>query len=280
MRTITSTRAIQLWRDAEAGSVGFVPTMGYLHQGHLTLVRKAAAENDAVVVSIFVNPLQFGPSEDFGRYPRDLESDQALLAGEHAHVVVFNPTPEEMYPSGFSTAVEVEGSITQILEGAKRPGHFRGVTTVVNKLFNLVRPTRAYFGEKDAQQLAVIRKMVSDLAMNLTIVGVPTVREPDGLAMSSRNVYLSPTERQAALVLSRALAHARSLWQDGERSAPRLGSAMLDLIAREPLAKVDYVSVADPTTLQEIEGTAESALVSMAVFIGRTRLIDNTTLRS
>jgi len=258
------------------GSVGFVPTMGYLHEGHLALVRRARSENITVVVSIFVNPSQFGPREDFDAYPRDTERDLSLLEREGVSLV-FMPDAAEMYPPGFSTWVDV-GQVSEGLEGEARTGHFRGVATVVCKLFNIVQPDRAYFGQKDAQQLVVIRKMVSDLDMDLEIVAVPTVREPDGLAMSSRNTYLSKEERQAAVVLWKALCLARGQWSTGERDAAVLRREMISLIEREPFANIDYVSVADPETLQEMDTVGDRALVSLAVRIGKTRLIDNTIL--
>ena len=250
--------------------------MGYLHEGHLTLVRRARAENETLVVSIFVNPTQFGPTEDFLTYPRDPDRDLALLEKEGTDIV-FMPSAEEMYPKGFSSWVEVE-NITERLEGAFRFGHFRGVATVVLKLFNIIEPTRAYFGQKDAQQLAVIRRMVRDLNMNLEIVAVPTVREPDGLAMSSRNTYLRADERSAALVLWRALSLAQELWQKGERDTERVRGEMRALIESEPLARIDYISIADPDTLEELDEIDRTALVSMAVKIGKTRLIDNVVL--
>ena len=256
--------------------IGFVPTMGYLHDGHLTLVRQAKTENASVLVSIFVNPTQFGPREDFDKYPRDSERDLAMLEKERTDIV-FMPLVAEMYPPQFSTGVEA-GGITERLEGASRPGHFRGVTTVVAKLFNVVRPTRAYFGQKDAQQLLVIKKMAADLNMDLEIVAVPTVREPDGLAMSSRNAYLSPEQRQAAVVLYQSLSLAQTLWSQGERDARKLRREMTALIQKEPLATIDYVSVADTETLDESDTVAAPALVSLAVIIGKTRLIDNVVL--
>jgi pantoate--beta-alanine ligase len=256
--------------------VGFVPTMGYLHEGHLALFRQARAENPVVVVSIFVNPTQFGPQEDFEKYPRDHVLDLAILEKEKTDIV-FMPSVAEMYPPQFNSWVEV-GKITERLEGASRPGHFRGVTTVVAKLFNIVEPTRAYFGQKDAQQLLVIKKMVADLNMNLEIVTVPTVREPDGLAMSSRNTYLNPQERQAALVLCQALSLAQELWSQGEKDAGRIRQQMLALIKKQPLADIDYVSIADTETLDELDTVSPPALVSMAVRIGKTRLIDNIVL--
>ena len=256
--------------------VGFVPTMGYLHEGHLSLVRQARAENATMVVSIFVNPTQFGPHEDLASYPRDTQRDLARLEKEKTDVV-FMPSAAEMYPPDFSSWVEV-GKVTERLEGASRPGHFRGVTTVVAKLCNIVRPTRAYFGQKDAQQAVVIRKMVADLDMNLKVITRPTVREPDGLALSSRNTYLNPEERQAALVLSQALNLARQLWSGGEKDTEKLRREMTRLIQQQPLASIDYVSIADAETLEELDEVKPPALVSMAVRIGKTRLIDNVVL--
>jgi pantoate--beta-alanine ligase len=256
--------------------VGFVPTMGCLHEGHLSLVRRARAENRSTVVSIFVNPTQFGPHDDLGRYPRHPKRDLALLESEGADIV-FIPSASEVYPQWFNSWVVVD-KLSQRLEGAARPGHFRGVTTVVTKLFNIVRPARAYFGQKDAQQAIVIRKMVSDLNMSLEIITLPTVREPDGLAMSSRNSYLNPSERQAATVLYRALTLAQKLWSQGERDAERIRQEMLTLLQKEPLATIDYVSIADPETLDELNRVKSPALVSLAVRIGNTRLIDNIVL--
>ncbi|TET42589.1 MAG: pantoate--beta-alanine ligase, partial [Dehalococcoidia bacterium] len=252
------------------------PTMGYLHEGHLALVRQARTENSSVVVSIFVNPTQFGPQEDFEKYPRDHVLDLAILEKEKTDIV-FMPSVTEMYPPQFNSWVEV-GKVTERLEGASRPGHFRGVTTVVTKLFNIVEPTRAYFGQKDAQQLLVIKKMVADLNMNLEIVTVPTVREPDGLAMSSRNIYLNPQERQAALVLYQALSLAQQLWSQGEKDAEQIRQEMIALIKKQPLADIDYVSIADTETLDELDTVKSPALVSLAVRIGKTRLIDNIVL--
>ena len=259
-------------------TVGFAPTMGYLHAGHISLVEMARRENSLVAVSIFVNPTQFGPHEDFARYPRDMERDLSLLRDAGVDWVLV-PNVEEMYPEGYSTYVDVEG-ITTVLEGAARPGHFRGVATVVSKLFNIVQPNRAYFGQKDAQQVAVIKRMALDLNFPLEIVVGPTMREPDGLAMSSRNVYLNPEERQAALCLYRSLTAAQELWQAGERRGSALHAAMQRVLDAEPLARPDYVSVADPLTLQELDdsGQAREALASLAVRIGKTRLIDNYVL--
>ncbi len=273
IETITEMKQLRL---KLAKPVGFVPTMGYLHEGHLTLVRRAKAENPWAIVSIFVNPTQFGPTEDFGKYPRALEVDLAMLEKEKTDIV-FMPTSAEMYPPGFNTWVMVE-KVTERLEGASRPGHFRGVATVCAKLFNIVQPTRAYFGQKDAQQVIVIKKMVADLNMNLEIVVVPTVREPDGLAMSSRNVYLNPQERKAAVVLSQALNLAQQLCSQGEKDAQRLRQEMIALIQKQPLATIDYVSVANAETLDELDKVTLPAVVSMAVKIGKTRLIDNIVL--
>jgi pantoate--beta-alanine ligase len=276
MKVISTIAGFKEVRRHIEGSVGFVPTMGYLHEGHLFLARRAKAENDVSVVSIFVNPTQFGPKEDFARYPRDPERDLALLEKERTDLVLMPPV-EDMYPPGISTWVDVEG-VTKRLEGAARPGHFRGVSTVVAKLFNIVEPAKAYFGQKDAQQVVVIKKMVTDLNMNLEVVVVPTQREPDGLAMSSRNVYLNPEERQAAVVLWRSMNLAKGLWQKGERDAEMVRNEMVELIRKESLARIDYVSIADPWTLDELSHIKGSALVSMAVYFGKTRLIDNMTL--
>ena len=275
MKVIETVAEMRRLRQQMAEPVGFVPTMGFLHEGHISLVRQARADNASVVVSIFVNPTQFGPNEDFRNYPRNTERDLAML--EAMTDVVFMPPAAEMYPKGYDSWVEV-GKITDRLEGATRPGHFRGVATVVTKLFNIVQPTRAYFGQKDAQQVAVIQKMVADLNMNLEIVVMPTVREPDGLAMSSRNTYLNPEQRQVATVLYKSLKLAQELWSQGERDAARLRQKMTALIQKEPLADIDYISVADNETLEELETIKPPALVSMAVKIGKTRLIDNVVL--
>jgi pantoate--beta-alanine ligase len=257
--------------------LGLVPTMGYLHAGHLSLVRQARAECGAVAVSIFVNPTQFGPREDLSRYPRDLERDLRLLREEQVDLV-FVPSVAEMYPNGFSSSVDVR-DVTEMLEGAVRPGHFQGVATVVCKLFNIVQPTRAYFGQKDAQQTVVVRRMARDLDMPLEVVVVPTVREPDGLAMSSRNVYLSAQQRQAATVLYRALNAAGARYNAGERDAEALRRAMRAVLDAEPLANPEYVSVADALTLRELDHVgAAGALCSLAVRFGTTRLIDNMLL--
>jgi len=276
MKVVEKIDDMRRLRQQLAEPVGLVPTMGYLHEGHLALVRQARTENSSVVVSIFVNPAQFGPQEDFEKYPRDHVLDLAILEKEKTDIV-FMPSVTEMYPPQFNSWVEVS-QVTERLEGASRPGHFRGVTTVVAKLFNIVEPTRAYFGQKDAQQLLVIKKMVADLNMDLEIITVPTVREPDGLAMSSRNTYLNPQERQAALVLYQALSLAQQLWSRGERDAGRMRRQMLALIKKQPLADIDYVSIADTETLDELDTISPPALVSLAVRIGKTRLIDNVVL--
>ena len=258
------------------GNLGFVPTMGYLHEGHLSLVRKAREDCASVAVSIFVNPTQFGPQEDLAKYPRDLARDLRLLEPLGVDLV-WTPSNEDMYPAGFQTWVEVQG-LTERLEGAIRPGHFRGVTTVVAKLFHAVQPKRAYFGQKDAQQAAVIRRMTIDLDFPIDIVVCPTVREEDGLAMSSRNKYLEGADRQAATILYRALSAAKSAFEQGERSGDRLRQIMQDTLQSEPLAQVQYMSCADYDTLEELEKVSGKTLLSMAVLVGKTRLIDNFIL--
>ncbi len=276
MKVVKTIAGMKEARRGLRGSVGFVPTMGYLHEGHLELVRHSRDENRYTVVSIFVNPAQFGPKEDFAKYPRDTERDLNMLKKERVNIV-FMPSAEEMYPPRYGTWVDVE-NVTKRLEGAVRPGHFRGVATVVTKLFNIVQPTRTYFGQKDAQQLVVIKKMVTDLNMNLEVVAVPTVREPDGLAMSSRNIYLNPREREAGLILYKSLSLARRLWEKGERDADVIRREMISLVKTEPLGTIDYVSVADAETLEELDRIDRPALVSLAVRIGKTRLIDNILL--
>jgi len=276
MKVIEKIGDMKRLRPTLSEPVGFVPTMGYLHDGHLSLIRQARAENKSLVVSIFVNPTQFGPGEDFDKYPCAPQRDLKILKNEGVDIV-FMPSVNEMYPAQFSSWVVVD-KLTEGLEGASRPGHFRGVTTVVAKLFNIVKPNRAYFGQKDAQQLIVIKKMVSDLNMNLEMVTLPTVREPDGLAISSRNDYLSPKERQAATVLYRALCLAQDLWLRGEMDAQKLRQQMTELIQKEPLATIDYVSIADTETLEELDEAKSPSLVSLAVKIGKTRLIDNVVL--
>lgn len=263
---------VKQWRK-QGLSVGFVPTMGYLHEGHGSLVEMASKENHKVVVSIFVNPIQFGPKEDFSSYPRDLERDGKIVEAAGGDLI-FNPSNEEMYLGDFSTYVDMNG-ITEGLCGAKRPGHFRGVCTVVTKLFNIVLPDKAYFGEKDAQQLAVIKRMVRDLDIPVEIVPCPIVREIDGLAMSSRNTYLNTEERKAALVLSRSLSSAKEALYKGERSAEKIKSMISEILTSEPLARIDYVNVVDSLSLTEVAIIDSSVLVAIAVFIGKTRLIDN-----
>jgi len=278
MEVVETIDEMRQLRHKLAEPVGFVPTMGYLHDGHLALVKQARAEDSSVVVSIFVNPTQFGPQEDFRTYPRDTQRDLALLEKAGTDIV-FMPSVAEMYPQQFSSWVDV-GKISEGLEGASRPTHFGGVTTVVAKLFNIVQPTRAYFGQKDAQQAIVIKKMAADLNMNLEVVTCPTVREPDGLAMSSRNTYLDPEQRQAAAVLYQALSLAQQLWSQGEKDAKKLRQQMLALIQKQPLANIDYISVADAETLEGLDEIRPPALVSLAVKIGKTRLIDNVILGS
>jgi pantoate--beta-alanine ligase len=264
-------------RREENRTIGFVPTMGALHEGHLSLIHEARAMCDVVVVSVFVNPAQFGPAEDFNSYPRDLTRDSALLA-EYNVDYVFAPTVEEIYPPGFSTYVAVEGLSDQ-LEGAARPEHFRGVTTVVAILLNVIRPDFAFFGQKDAQQAILVKRMVRDLAFSAEIVVVPIVREESGLAMSSRNNYLDDDQRRAATVLNRALSKAREAYEEGEHSAARLIEVARATIEAEPLARIDYVSLNDAETLEKLEKIEDRpALVSLAVFIGKTRLIDNLVL--
>ena len=274
VRTVTEMKQL---RKQLAEPVGLVPTMGALHEGHLALVRRSRAECRTTVTSIFVNPTQFLPGEDLKAYPHVPDQDTRMLEAV-GNDIVFMPPEKEVYPPSFNTWVEVKG-VTERLEGASRPGHFRGVATVVNKLFNIVQPTKAYFGQKDAQQVIVVKKMVADLNMNLEIVVVPTVREPDGLAMSSRNVYLNPEERKTATVLYRSLRLAQDMFSKGEKDAERIRKAMIALIRKEPQAAIDYVSIADPVTLEELDAIRPGTLASLAVKIGKTRLIDNLILR-
>lgn len=276
MKVVETISDMKAARVKMRGGVGFVPTMGFLHEGHLTLARRSKAENGVTGVSIFVNPTQFGPQEDFAKYPRDTERDLAMLRKEGVDFV-FMPSGEEMYPKKFSTWVNVE-KVTDRLEGAVRPGHFRGVATVVAKLFNIVEPTRSYFGQKDAQQVVVIKRMVADLNMNLQIVVVPTVREADGLAMSSRNVYLSADQRRAAAVLSRSLFMAQKLSAAGERDAERLRQEITKILQTEPSGSIDYVSIADAETLEELTTIDRPAIASLVVKFGKTRLLDNVVL--
>jgi len=276
MKVAHSLPELRLARGRLPGLLGLVPTMGYLHEGHLSMVRRARAECTSVAVSIFVNPAQFGPNEDLASYPVDLERDQAFLEQE-AVDLLWIPTADQMYPAGFQTWVTVD-ELTRPLEGEHRPGHFRGVATVVAKLFNAMQPDRAYFGQKDAQQLAVVRRMAQDLDFPLEVVACPTVREADGLAMSSRNARLNPKERRAAGVLYRALSAAQQAYAGGERQSEALRRSMAEMLEAEPLARIQYVSVADPETLAELPGEVGRALLSMAVFLGKTRLIDNVLL--
>ncbi len=276
MILITTVAEMVKARDQAQRPLGLVPTMGYLHEGHLTLVRQARQENRTLVASIFVNPTQFGPAEDFASYPRDVERDLNLLRTEGTDIV-FASTVEEMYPGGYSTYVDVEG-VTAPLEGARRPGHFRGVATVVTKLFTIVRPDRSYFGQKDGQQVVVVKRLTRDLDLGTEIIVVPTVREHDGLALSSRNVYLTPEERHAAPALHHALCRVRELWEQGQRDAEALRQEMVAIITDQPLAHIDYVSVADAVTLEELKQVNGPAMVSLAIRFGRTHLIDNITL--
>ncbi len=276
MKVIEKIADIRKARQKMTGLVGFVPTMGYLHEGHISLVKQAREKNRWVIVSIFVNPTQFGPKEDFRSYPRNIKRDLKML--EPWTDIVFMPSTLEMYPEDYDTWV-VPGDITERLEGAARPGHFRGVATVVAKLFNIVQPTRAYFGQKDAQQVAVVKKMVSDLNMDLQIVACPTVREPDGLAMSSRNIYLTREQRRSAAALYRALTLAQELWEQGVKDAGAIRHEMTELIKKEPLADISYISIAHPETLKEMLHRMKApALASLAVKFGKTRLIDSIVL--
>ncbi|MGT2801760.1 pantoate--beta-alanine ligase [Streptococcus henryi] len=273
VRTVEEVRqAVRTWK-AEGKTIGLVPTMGYLHEGHKSLIDRAVAENDHVVVSIFVNPIQFGPAEDLETYPRDLEKDSELCQTAGASLI-FHPDPSQMYSPTFSSFINMS-TLTGGLCGKTRPSHFQGVCTVVGKLFNIVEPNKAYFGQKDAQQLAVIRHMVEDLNFNLEIVGCPIVREADGLAKSSRNSYLSKDERKAALVLSQSLAIAQKMINEGERDTGKLTLAMTKHIENEPLAKIDYVEFVDWKTLEPVGLIDRPVLNAIAVYIGKTRLIDN-----
>ena len=263
---------VRAWKE-EGLTIGLTPTMGALHEGHMSLMEAARKNCDKVVASVFVNPLQFGPDEDYDNYPRDLERDAAIAESKSVDVV-FHPSVEEMYPENYNTYVVME-TLTDTLCGASRPGHFRGVCTVVNKLFNIVQPDKAFFGQKDAQQLAIIMRMVSDLNMNLEVIGCPIVREDDGLAKSSRNTYLSSEERAAALCLSRAIFKAQEMIEGGERDSVTIAQAVTNTIEEEPLAKIDYVEVVNLGNMQPVDTLPESGLVAIAVYIGSTRLIDN-----
>lgn len=280
MRTIAAVDEMKTAAEeisSQRLTIGLVPTMGYLHEGHLSLVKGSLKKADTTVVSIFVNPLQFGPQEDFQRYPKDPERDALLLEREGVDIL-FQPGDLEMYSEGFRTAVEVEG-LQDRLCGKSRPGHFRGVATVVLKLFNIVQPNLAFFGQKDAQQAIILRRMAEDLNLRVKIEVLPIVRESDGLAMSSRNAYLNPDERRAARVLFRGLEEARRMWAGGQKTSGPIREQILRLIEEEPLAKVDYVEIVDPKTLESVDRLEGDILVAVAAFVGRTRLIDNVILQ-
>lgn len=271
--TVNEVRTqVKAWKK-KGLTVGFVPTMGYLHEGHQSLIKRAVEENDRVVVSIFVNPMQFGPTEDLESYPRDLEKDSALCEATGANLI-FHPEPEEMYTDGFCSYVDMSG-LTEELCGLSRPVHFRGVCTVVSKLFHIVAPDRAYFGQKDAQQLAIIKRMVLDLNMDVEVIGCPIIREEDGLAKSSRNTYLSPEERKAALILSKTITLGENMVKNGEKDCKVVLDAMKKNIETEPMAKIDYVKIVNGLTMQQIDTIDRPILCAMAVYIGKTRLIDN-----
>lgn len=273
VKTVKEIRAIvKEWRR-QGLSVGLVPTMGFLHEGHQSLIAKSAAQNDRTVVSVFVNPIQFGPNEDLESYPRDIERDKAAVEAAGGDII-FHPEPSEMYPPHFTSFVDTTET-TELLCGAVRPIHFRGVCTVVGKLFNIVRPDRAYFGQKDAQQLATIRRFVRDLNFGIEIVPCPIVREADGLAKSSRNTYLSPAERQAALILSKSLKLGKEAIENGEKDAKKVIEIIKANLATEPLARIDYVEVVDFENIQRVDTISGETLVAIAVYIGKTRLIDN-----
>lgn len=262
----------------EGKSIGFVPTMGYLHEGHMSLVKAAKKHTDVVVLSIFVNPLQFGPKEDFKKYPRDIKRDEAL-AGDAGVDIIFCPPVSEIYPEGYATYVNVE-NFTDKLCGVSRPGHFKGVATVVAKLLNIVKPDVAYFGQKDAQQVIVIKKMAKDLNMDIEIKAMPIIRETDGLAMSSRNIYLSEAERREALVLSRSLEKASALIAAGERDSGEIVKAMKELVSQKPMVNIDYVSIVDTKDLKDVPIVSGETLVAIAAFVGPTRLIDNIIVKA
>lgn len=273
VKTVDEVRVqVKEWRK-EGLSVGLVPTMGYLHEGHQSLIKKSVEQNDRTVVSVFVNPMQFGPTEDLESYPRDLEADARLVESTGGDLI-FNPEPEEMYKDGFCSFVNMTG-LPDALCGLTRPVHFKGVCTVVNKLFNIVKPDRAYFGEKDAQQLAIIMRMVKDLNMDIEIVGCPIIREADGLAKSSRNIYLTPEERKAAVILSKSVALGKKMVAEGEKDAKKIVTAMKELINSEPLATIDYVEMVDMDTMKAIDEVRGHVLCAMAVKFGKARLIDN-----
>ncbi len=276
VKTIEEVRGtVKKWKS-EGCSVGFVPTMGYLHEGHKSLIERSVKENDKTVVSVFVNPIQFGPNEDLATYPRDIESDKKLCESVGADLI-FNPEPEEMYTERFCTHVDMS-VLTEDLCGASRPGHFRGVQTVVTKLFNIVAPDRAYFGEKDAQQLAIIKRMVEDLNIDIEIIGCPIIREADGLAKSSRNTYLSESEREAAVIINKALSCGKKLIQNGERDTKTVTDAIVQKINTEPLAQIDYIKIVDSLTIKPIDKIEGAILCAAAVRVGKTRLIDNFSI--
>lgn len=280
MKMISKIQEMQKESDTlrQTGKIiGFVPTMGYLHEGHLSLIRLAKLRADVVVLSIFVNPTQFGPNEDFDRYPRDFERDERLARQEGVDIL-FCPSVEEMYPSGYCTWVNME-KLTETLCGASRPGHFRGVATVCTKLFLAVKPHFAVFGQKDAQQAVVIRRMVKDLNFGIDIIVAPIVREPDGLAMSSRNLYLSPEEKMSALVIPQSLRVAENLVKEGERQVHRIISAMIEKISTQPQIRIDYIAIVDPETLEPLQQITSEALIAIAAYVGKARLIDNTIVR-
>ena len=277
VKTIQEIRdQVSAWKK-EGLSIGFVPTMGYLHEGHQSLIRKSAEQNDRTVVSVFVNPIQFGPNEDLEAYPRDLERDKAAVEDAGGDII-FNPEPPEMYPSHFTSFIDTTET-TELLCGAVRPIHFRGVCTVVGKLFNIVQPDRAYFGQKDAQQLATIRRFTRDLDFPVEIIACPIVRESDGLAKSSRNTYLDPVERQAATILSKSLKLGKEAIEKGERDAKKVIAIITASLQSEPLARIDYVEVVDFENIQRVEKIAGETLVAIAVYIGKTRLIDNFVIK-
>ncbi|KAF2956602.1 pantoate--beta-alanine ligase [Marinitoga sp. 38H-ov] len=276
IKTISEMKEIRNKFIREGKTIGFVPTMGYLHKGHLSLVEQARKDNDIVVVSIFVNPTQFGPNEDFDRYPRDLNRDLELLKPYNVDYI-FNPEVEEIYAKNYSTYVE-ETKLTKVLCGKSRPGHFKGVTTIVNKLFNIVRPTKAYFGQKDAQQFRVLRKMVDDLNMDVEMIEMPIIREEDGLAMSSRNIYLNSEERKQALALSKSLKKAKELYENGERDTKKIKEEMKRVFDKNPLVKIDYIEIVDEYNLENVDIIEKKVLVAVAAFVGKARLIDNIIL--
>ncbi len=276
MKIIRNVTEMSRYHLECSGPLGLVPTMGSLHMGHISLINQGAADNNSLVVSIFVNPTQFGPSEDLENYPRGIEADLALLEDLHVNVA-FLPTNEDIYPTAFDTWVRV-GNITNVLEGKSRPDHFVGVATVVTKLFNIVKPDRVYFGQKDAQQVLVVKRLIEDLNLGIDLVTMPTVREPDGLAMSSRNTYLNPFDRDAANILFKAISLAREQYSKGQRDANDMRQSMINLISSEPRARIDYISISDEQSLEELDKIGNTALLSLAVYIGQTRLIDNCIL--